>query len=116
MKKIKKFEQYSSVNKDSLIEKIKKHITKTVAFQSGFRDDNDNKFIKLHSYESGNETYDAYIVMLGKDDVLIQTYCDGDNLSPTEVPPYEEKYEDLDIDILEKILNSLFLGDHIDIN
>jgi hypothetical protein len=116
MKKLKNFkEQAEYQSKKEIIQFIKKHITHVVALQKGFRDDKINKFIKYSSYDSGNNVYDEYIVMLDINNVLIQTYCDGTELNQTDIAPYEKKYDDLDLETLIKIQDLILYGDHFDI-
>jgi len=117
---IKKFNEFKEnlkeeFGKAGIIRFIKKYVTKTVALQSGFRDDNEDKFIKIDSYESGVHIYDEYITMLDKKGVLVQTFSDGEKMNPTEVKPYNMKYEELDVDILEEIRNLILKGDFVDV-
>lgn len=113
MKEIKTFEKYTS-EKDYIISYIKKYITRPIALQETFRDDKKNKFITLNSWEESNHDYKEYITMLDVNDVLVETYCDNRHFG-SEIESYETKYEDLDIEILQKISNMVFSGDIIDI-
>ena len=117
MKNIKTFEQHISSDKDRLIELIKKHITKIIPLQPGFRDDGDDKYIEISNYkESDAHTKCECIDMLDTDTVFVQTYYvedDGELNIDQDSKPYDIEYEDLDIEVLEKIVELILNGDHI---
>lgn len=116
MKIIKTFEQYSLSDKDKVIKIIKKHITGTVSLMSGFRIDHEDKFIEICSYTEGYRKKAEYVAILDENGAIIQTYYveyDGELNYDQDSTPYDIKYEDLDIEILEKIVDFIIIGDHL---
>ena len=117
MNRMKKFEEYDALpndtDKSELISFIKKHITKTVALQSGFRDDGESHFIE---YSSNGDDIE-YITMLTNDGVLIEQYykIGNDIVHNNETTSYDIRYINLDIRILKKIKGLILYGNHIDI-
>ena len=118
MKFIQTFEHHNENYKNKLVSLIKKHITNVVALQSGFRDDVDDHFIEYSSYKDMFNHFE-YITMFDKDDVLVEPYYsylgEDEKHYDRERKTYDVKYEDLDIEILEKIKEMIFLGHHLKI-
>jgi len=114
MKYLKKFENLS--DKSELVDFIKKHITKVVALQSTFRDDGEDKFI-LYSTSNVDVDHVEYVTMLNKNGILIEPYYryGDDKHYDQEGESYKVKYEDLDVEFLEKIKELILYGQHIDI-